>query len=498
MAVSIDIQICDKDTLVSTLKQILQEPDYCGNQEINTDRILELIDAFVDTAVFVIEHPYVDKHYRDSYYTYHSAKLERLGRDCIRVHLFESGVTYDQFFLNTFSDKLRQTYLGFFIIRPLVRFPMGRSLISPKAFKNRDFLCCLTKTNVSLCGQKLQAIGFPHIAQDTETHSCAESSLWSLLEYYGTKYTHYKPLLPSEILQSLSSIMPHRQMPSQGLTVQELANGLNANGHPCLIYADRNSSTGELTKRSLDLMSIYIESGIPVIVILTNNHAGHAVIAIGHGDIDFTTIQCKFCIKTWFDISLLRESLVLIDDNLPPYSVSSIQDPVSNYSDPNFKNMKITSFLVPLQKHMHLDAGHCYDLVSDILNNSQVGLKLFGSQWITRLFLTGGHSFKEFILQESELNDTLRNYLLRIALPKFIWCCEIYDREEYKQGFVSGLILIDATGGNSLASVLLYWLKETRFYHNGFAWVRTEPLLSFKMNTFRHNLKGVWNKWHNS
>lgn len=446
----------------------------------------------------MVEYPYIDKHYRDSYYAYHSAKLERLGRDCIRIHLFERDFSYEQFFSDAYSDQLNEVYLGFFIIRPLARFPMGRSLISPRAFKNQNFVCCLTKANVCLCGQKLQAIGFPHTAQDTETHTCAESSLWSLLEYYGTKYTHYKSFLPSEILRSLSSVMSHRQMPSQGLTVQELANGLNANGHPCLIYADRNSSTGDLTKRNLDLMSIYIESGIPVIVILTNNHAGHAVIAIGHGDIDFTTIQCKFNIKTWFDISLLRESLVLIDDNLPPYSVSSIQDPVSNYTDPNFKNMKIASFLVPLQKHMHLEAGYCYDLVANILNNPLVGLKIIKLKWITRLFLTGGHSFKEHILHESGLSDTLKLYLLHMTLPKFIWCCEIYERHEYKQGFVSGLILIDATGGNSLASVLLYWLNDASFYHDGVSWIRRESLQNFKMKTFRHNLKGAWNKWHNS
>lgn len=498
MAITVDIQICKKDTLVSTLTQILQNPDYCGNQKINTRLISNLISVFIDTIVFVIEYPYVDKHYRDSYYTYHSAKLEHLGRDCLRVHLFESEISREQFFSNTFSDKLKETYLGFFIIRPLVRFPMGRSIISPKALNKQNFVCCLTQINVSLCGQKLQAMGFPHTAQDTETHSCAESSLWSMLEYYGTKYPHYKPLLPSEILHSLSSIMSHRQMPSQGLTVQELANGLNANGHPCLMYADLNPSTNELNDKDLMLLSIYIESGIPVIIALQNNSAGHAVIAIGHDEMDYDVIRGETSQKTWIDVSMFRHSLVLIDDNLPPYSIADIHNPASNYSDSSFKDMKITSFIVPLQRHMHLDAAHCYDLVSDILNNSQVGLELFSSEWITRLFLTGGHSFKEFILQESGLSDRLKSYLLHIALPKFIWCCEIYEKTAYNEDSVSGLILIDATGGNSLASVLLYWLKEASFYHDGFAWVKREPIINFKMKALRHNLKGVWNKWHNS
>jgi hypothetical protein len=36
--------------------------------------------------------------------------------------------------------------------------------------------------------------------QDTETHTCAESSLWSLLNYYGSGYKNYQPLLPSDEL----------------------------------------------------------------------------------------------------------------------------------------------------------------------------------------------------------------------------------------------------------------------------------------------------------
>ncbi len=497
MVNALEIAICKKDNLVDTITGVLQRPDFCGSQTIQTERITELLDKILDTVVFAVEFPYVDKHYRDSYYFYHSTKLERLGRDCIRVHLFEKDITREQIFSYENHKTLEDFYLGFFIIRPLVRFPIGRSIVSPRAFKNQHFLCCLTKIPVCLFGQKLRAIGFPHVAQDTETHSCAESSLWSLLEYYGTKYSHYRPLLPSQILESISSMMTHRQLPSQGLTVQELANGLNANGHPCLVYAEKNPKTGELMERDFALMSIYLESGIPVIVALQNAAAGHAVMAIGHQELDYADIAAKATTRTWTEASEFRQAIVLIDDNLPPYSIATIHEPASNYTDKSFQGMKISSFLVPLQRHMHLDAGPCYDLIEDIFNHKKIGLAKSGSGWITRLFLTGGHSFKEFILRDSLLDDKLRVYLLSLSFPKFIWCCELYDTSGYQTGRAEGLLVIDATGGNSLASVLLYWLKDKRFIHDGTAWLGFKPILNFRINSYKNNLKGAWNKWQN-
>lgn len=292
-------------------------------------------------------------------------------------------------------------------------------------------------------------------------------------------------------------MMTHRQLPSQGLTVQELANGLNANGHPCLVYAEKDVSSGELHTRDFALMSIYLESGIPVIVALQNDTAGHAVIAIGHQELDISDISLHACSRIWTETSEFRQAIVLIDDNLPPYSIAPIHDPASNYTDKSFQGMKITSFLVPLQRHMHLDAGPCYDLVKDILNHKQVGLALSGSGWLTRLFLTGGHSFKEFILRDSLLDDKLREYLLSLSFPKFIWCCELYETSGYEAGRAEGLLLIDATGGNSLASVLLYWLKDRRFIHDGTAWLGFKSIKNFSINSYKNNLKGAWNKWQN-
>jgi len=95
-----------------------------------------------------------------------------------------------------------------------------------------------------------------------------------------------------------------------------------------------------------------------------------------------------------------------------------------------------------------------------------------------------------------------KNCFLSIAMPRFIWVCELYERENFKKdSYCSGLLLIDSTGdGKSLNSVILYVVKNHMFTHNGLIWDKEEPIeiFPFKMQTYRNNLKGDWCKWTTS
>jgi hypothetical protein len=201
----------------------MQTPQFCGEKIIDFRSIIRLLVELEDNISYVFEYSYVDRHYRDTFYFYHSTKYEEFYRNCIRIHLFMNfSITKVDDLINL-TDTDKEKYRGFFIVRPLPQFPLGRSLISPPAFKNRNILCCLMKSRVSLLGHRLEICGFPHIAQDTETHTCAESSIWSLLEYLGNRYSHYLPLLPAEIIRKLSSVSSRRSLPSIGLLPTEIS-----------------------------------------------------------------------------------------------------------------------------------------------------------------------------------------------------------------------------------------------------------------------------------
>jgi len=490
----------NKEDLISKLQQILKFKDFCGQESPDTERLTFLLEKrFNEKVKFVIEFPYVDRHYRDTYYSFHSAKFNKTGRNCIRVHLFDGEVTIAD--LSNKENELNKRYWGFFIIRPLLHSIMGRSLISPKAFNEYKYVCCLMKARVSLLGNEFTAYGFPHIAQDKETHTCAESALWSYIEYFGSKYPQYKPLLPSQIIKTLLDTTEHRLLPSKGLTTDELAKCLQNNGFQCIIYSFTNLAIG--VTMHFRVIQIYIESGIPLLLTLGEKAHGHAVLAIGHQEDDSIYDPQNHLFPdgySWADVSDFNKKIVLIDDNMPPYQIVDISKPAAHYRNPELKNMVIKRFIAPLPVHMFLVAERAYAMVEKIFNTEIVGLQTTGEKWITRLFLTGSRSFKDFLFKtdDNTLVPVLKNRLLSLPLPKFIWVCEIYKAHEYsKDGVCSGLLIIDATSDGALpAAVVWYMLDNNMFLHDNVSWDKNpKRLVPFRMPAYRNNLKGGWSEW---
>jgi hypothetical protein len=209
----------------------------------------------------------------------------------------------------------------------------------------------------------------------------------------------------------------------------------------------------------------------------------------------------KYVDSSWVDVSLIRKNLIFIDDNFPPYhneKLEPCQIPDKKHSL-KYRDFTIHSFIVPLPAHMFIAAEIAYDWLGKVLDNPTVGLKKLGGKWITRLMLTSSYSFKKFIFERDEMmNNDFKNIFLTIAMPRFIWVCELYEREKFiKDSYCSGLLIIDATGdGKSLNSVILYIVKKHIFTHNGLIWDKEPTEISlFKMHTYRNNLKGEWCKW---
>jgi hypothetical protein len=473
------VEIADKQSLTDKIITILQSPYYCGDVFLKLNRVNDLLNILIDDIFFVLEYPYVDRHFRDNYYSYHAAKFQMIGRDCIRVHIFQGllkdaeKLTHDEAFQNN-------TYFGFFIIRPLALFPLGRSLISPKALSKNNFVCCLMQDKISLLGKNLEVSGFPHVTQDTETHTCAESSLWIFMEYFGSKYPMHKTLLPSQIYQELIDVSGHRLLPSTGLSDYELGKCLQSSGYQCLTHKIGADTTEH--NPAFFFLKIYLESGIPLILLLQNKTAGHALLAIGHENEGAQTVPND---KIWVDVSKFNKKIILIDDNMPPYQIADITNPTIHYSNKDLKDLKIKSYIVHLPVHMFLTAENAYTLVKFTLNDPDVGLKRLGNKRLTRLFLTDGHSLKNFITNDRLLDKNFKKYLLYLSLPKFIWICEIYREEEFKQNVCSGLILIDATSNfNNINSILYYVLDDNKIEHNGSGWNKIIPINPFRMHTF--------------
>lgn len=163
-----------------------------------------------------VEERYVDKVYRDSYYSYYDTKRLPYNRYCVRLSFFDSTFNKDVDLDD--AENIRNNYLGFVVLRPL-RYCIGRNVIDPKAKADTSLQqakICRAAVESSCFGIKLNAVGFPHSSQDTETMTCAQTTIWALLEYYGNKYNIYRPTTPSEIKRILESFSYERQLPSSG------------------------------------------------------------------------------------------------------------------------------------------------------------------------------------------------------------------------------------------------------------------------------------------
>ena len=80
--------------------------------------------------------------------------------------------------------------------------------------------------------------------------------------------------------------------------------------------------------------------------------------------------------------------------------------------------MKIVSLVVPLQKHMFLEAKQAYNLIKYIFNHAVVGLMNFGNSCNTRLLLTSGRAFKNSLINDSLISQKIKKYSSKNSTSK--------------------------------------------------------------------------------
>lgn len=457
MSTSIEIEISPIDEAVEAILETVNDfflkdvDDKFISPEIETE-IAKLIDELKEDLFCVIEYPYVDKVYRDSYYHYYSSKHYTYQRDCIRVSLFNSEITHDDFLNPARQSELNNKFLGFFVLRPTINALFGRSMISPMAFEVNSYKISSCKSNCLVYGVKLEVEGFPHSSQDGETIKCAETTIWTLMEYFGNKYPEYKPALPAKIHQALERFSYQRQLPSNGLTMDQISFALKEFGFGTRVYAF--SAYGETLHEIIDS---YVESGIPVIVGLQSGNIGHVIIAIGkqYGSkynwdvIKENQEKLKGKDIGRIETSFIPAKYVVQDDNLIPYRLINFEQPGEHYEDEDCAKYEVDSIVVPLYPKIYLEAVVAKELVIQVLEDRNVGYD-FGSEYVFRFYLTSSRSFKNHVAKIPDMDFGLKNNILITKMPKFIWCGEIYTQDGFGQEDKKaiGLVVLDATEAN--------------------------------------------------
>ena len=227
-----------KNNILKDTDSILQRLYIGPKIDSAKKQLLFHLDTLRDDLTVVVEYEYVDSIYRDEYYNFYATKFYEYRRNGIRLSFVEGGILTEGESLDySKRNELVRGYLGFIVLRPL-QACVGRNVISCRAKKEAyaDISICKVKVESTVAGIKVLAEGFPHSSQDSEMMTCAETSLWSVLEYYGNKYSHYKPILSSEIVDTLKTTAIQRQLPSNGLTFNQVTRCLRNFGFSPRIY----------------------------------------------------------------------------------------------------------------------------------------------------------------------------------------------------------------------------------------------------------------------
>ena len=417
----------------------------------------------------ILEHYYVDKSYRDSYYRYFSSGHFNAERSSRRLSFFQGEVSEEKFLdfkipcvsiqdaqKEEFENKEKLIYYGSIVINPVMTGAIGRTILDPRCLNlqkkgSNSVYMRLSKFKTHIYGRSLKVSAFPYRMQDGETVSCAEVTFLNLLDYYSNHYPDYKSALPGEILDEEMRHSHERVLPSKGMSYAVMSKLMSSFGFSPRLYSrfSVDSFSGSLISPEIKLkrwMYYYIESGIPVAVELGTDRpkgSGHSVICIGHGGIDNNTLREKIRYahkighktdnnRVFLNSADFYDSYVIVDDNIPVYNIKDYTE-LSQYKD-----LKVASLAVPLNRRMCLDAPDAEDTVLTILNDSRLGLDRWikkgylkkNEAIIMRLYLASSHSFKGYRIRTFK-NEDLKALYAYTPMPRFVWVCELYKFDEY-------------------------------------------------------------------
>lgn len=527
----------EKDILEIIDKEKVPEISVLRSKEDAAD-VLDKVSSFNKEYAYTIfreigypmtviyEKSYVDKLYRNTYYTYFSNKHFDIPRECKRLIIFRGEFEYENFFEEIKSEmhqKLEEALVGSIVIKPVPvkrgNCSMGRTLLNPLKMNIPPCYLRTTKFTISVLGCEYSIEAFPFSGQDGEIMTCAETCVWEILEYFGTRYANYHTILPEDILHKINEITQERVLPSGGLTFLQISSAVKAFGFEPRIYARKSYEKKLPLTKLLKAVNVktrvstfrrcfhyYIESGIPLIVALGEAHnEGHTVVCIGHGQASYDLRKVRYetfgSLKV-MDTYQLYDDYVIMDDNYTPYRV----EPFDSFLKQRWPVQYIG---VPLYKHIYLEADNANAIVTQFLNSyaddlvkimESMGLMKYKSEpLVMRLFITASRNFKQFRVSRAESisEKTIYSYM---EYPKFIWVCEFSPITVFrKEKKVIGELVLDATGAedSGLESIIGIRIGS----HNGFRYhfERLQTLferleyscgaVSIKYPLYRNNLK---------
>ena len=399
---------------------------------------------------------------------------------CKRVHFFGQPLSEQERgqFPASIGKDFARSYLGFTVIRPLPQHALGRSVLSvrllkhsvPEGISERSFLTCATWYRTHLAGNELRLSGCPWMQQDAHVSACATAALWVACYQLAHRFPYeFRRFSTAEITDLANRISAPfgRAMPSAGLAPEQIVHALGQMGFSPVLLQLANAS------EALREIYHYVESGLPVILLLRNpddQEDGHAVTVVGHTLLKSTLSADQVSPDSHAGLQRSGIMMSVASDFVPAFVV---QD------DMRGPFLTASLFDAPGPESAQDDVRECFVLVQSSSGDATeyrllggivplpelVGLtgldaelravlymfKLYSSadtpHFVVRTSLQKSNDLKSLWTNHRRRPEDLGRHLKSHILPRWVWVTEIAKYDEWQTGrLIRGFVIQDSSG----------------------------------------------------
>ena len=410
--------------------------------EFNPRRIAQSLKTQVTEAAkgVLVEHGYVDKDYRSTFYNFYAKKGRQYRPDCVRLHFFDGAVWYDEPRIEIVASDLHleHHYFGYIVLRPTIDATLGRSVLSPDIRLGARGRAIQSVHYVNLLGHRLPVWGFPSMAQHADIAVCAHVSCWAILRYYSETFPQHREYLVHDITKLVAPFDPGGLVPSLGFNVVGAERVFQAAGYYPVLVGKRDSSS---EAAFFSQLLAYLESGFPLFVAMPRER--HAVAIVGYSWRQSPAHPGPSSSHVWGQV----ESLLTVDDNLLPYATVPLHPTGDPRALPSYSADSFSAFVVALPDKMYYPAD-AIEGFSRRIERALARKRGSGQEPIElrRYFITTVSRLREHArANRTNLGDSLVGLIMHLDTAQFVWVVEYCSVAQWQAGHVAVRAIVDAT-----------------------------------------------------
>jgi hypothetical protein len=443
--------------------------------------------AALGAKALVFQRRVQDPDFLAEYAAYYSRQFTEVSRNCVRVHFFSRSPSAGVDVLAYLdSEGLPKEYLGFITLRPIARTPVGASVLKPVS--GAGFVRCLERFPVRIGGVHFEVFGTPFMQQDNAVGACAQASIWmalrTLQKREGDRSHNPAQITGAATRYSITGrILPNRS----GLTQPQIVEAIRAAGyspHAITFARGRNpfglgsKLTPDEVNRARRVIHAYVDSELPVLLILYTATSAHAIVVVGHtfdgtpSQLNEISLSLRRCgaVKLAHAASWVP-NFIVHNDNSGAYLKLESQATNSAYA------LEQTYSAIPLlpsdvfvtgEEALEFGLATWSEILEEFPADTLNDVASVSSKIAIRLLLLEKRKIRSWAARAAIAPEVARELRL-IDLPRRAWVLEFHLKAVYGQhsaeniASLVGFILLDPTADTSVAALLVAYFNLPAF-----------------------------------